>query len=172
MCGLCECFVFVWCGVLCVKFFYFFSIRCWSICEGWGILVFLIFRIFLVAAGVFGFTNTSLSNFYADLILLGIGWNFLFIGATYLLTITSNEGEKNIVQGLNDFCVFGTVAFASLASGFILNCSGTSSSTGWGLVNLSMLLSNLLSIERRNYSKQILLMFNLTPERAQTRLFF
>ncbi len=92
----------------------------------------------LAVAGLFGFTNTSLSNFYADLILLGIGWNFLFIGATYLLTITSNEEDKNIVQGLNDFCVFGTVAFASLASGLILNCSGTSSSVGWGLVNLSM----------------------------------
>ena len=92
-----------------------------------------------VAAGAFGFLSPELSHFYADLIFLGVGWNFLFIGATFLLTSSSKEEDKNFIQGINDFCVFGTVAIASLASGFILNCSGTSPSIGWGLVNLTMI---------------------------------
>ena len=93
----------------------------------------------LTAAGTFGFLSPELGNFYADLIFLGVGWNFLFIGSTFLLTSSSKEEDKNFIQGINDFCVFGTVAIASLASGFILNCSGTSPSAGWGLVNLVMI---------------------------------
>ncbi len=95
--------------------------------------------ILFAVAGAFGFLSPELGHFYADLIFLGVGWNFLFIGATFLLTSSSNEECKNFIQGINDFCVFGTVAIASLASGFILNCSGTSPSAGWGLVNLTMI---------------------------------
>lgn len=94
--------------------------------------------LFLTIAGLFGFVGSSLINFYTDLIFLGVGWNFLFIGATYLLTVSTNAEDKFFIQGINDFCVFATVALASLASGFILNCSSASSEIGWGLVNLSM----------------------------------
>ena len=51
------------------------------------------------------------------LILLGVGWNFAFIGATAMLTETYRPEEKSTVQGLNDFLVFGSVALASLSSG-------------------------------------------------------
>ena len=61
--------------------------------------------------------GVDLANFWLALILLGVGWNFGFIGATAMLTETYRPEEKNTVQGLNDFLVFGSVALASLSSG-------------------------------------------------------
>ena len=51
--------------------------------------------------------------------MLGIGWNFLFIGATTLLTRSYSVEEKAKVQALNDFLVFGTVAMSGLCLGRI-----------------------------------------------------
>ena len=119
---------------------YFPSFFTGFLISKYGVKTVMSVGVFLfVAAGAFGFLSPELSHFYLDLIFLGVGWNFLFIGATFLLTSSSEEEDKNFIQGINDFCVFGTVAIASLASGFILNCSGTSPSIGWGLVNLTML---------------------------------
>ncbi len=80
----------------------------------------------------------SLASFYATLILLGIGWNFGFIGATTLLTSSHAEHERGVVQGLNDMVVFGSVMVASLASGGLMNCSGGLPIEGWTAVNLAM----------------------------------
>lgn len=66
----------------------------------------------------------DLANFWIALILLGAGWNFGFIGATAMLTETYRPEEKNTVQGLNDFLVFGSVAFASLSSGRLYATAG------------------------------------------------
>jgi len=54
--------------------------------------------------------GTSVSHFWFALLLLGISWNFLFIGATTLLTETYNENEKFKAQALNDFMLFSVVA--------------------------------------------------------------
>jgi MFS family permease len=62
--------------------------------------------------------------FWAGLLLLGVGWNFLFIGGTTLLTECYDPGEKAKVQAVNDFLVFGTVAGASLSSGTLLHLVG------------------------------------------------
>ncbi len=109
--------------------------------------------VFIGLAAVLGFWESDIKNFYADLILLGVGWNFLFVGATYLLTSSCDTENKIFVQGVNDFCVFGTVALASLTSGLILNCSSASSEIGWAVVNLSVLpfvaLSALMIISIR-----------------------
>ena len=80
----------------------------------------------------------SLISFYAALILLGLGWNFGFIGATTLLTSSHAPHERGVVQGLNDMVVFGSVMLASLASGGLMNCSGSSPIEGWTAVNLAM----------------------------------
>ena len=80
-----------------------------------------------VAAAVAGIT---LYHFWIALVLLGVGWNFLFIGGTTLLTDTHDPAEKAKVQGLNDFLVFGSVAIASLSSGGLLHVFG------WNTVNL------------------------------------
>lgn len=80
----------------------------------------------------------SLTSFYAALILLGLGWNFGFIGATTLLTSSHAAHERGVVQGLNDMIVFGSVMMASLASGGLMNCSGGLPIEGWTAVNLAM----------------------------------
>jgi MFS family permease len=80
----------------------------------------------------------SLISFYAALILLGLGWNFGFIGATTLLTSSHAPHERGVVQGLNDMVVFGSVMLASLASGGLMNCSGGSPIEGWTAVNFAM----------------------------------
>ena len=69
-----------------------------------------------LCAGV-AMAGVNLANFWVALILLGLGWNFGFIGSTAMLTETYRPEEKNTVQGLNDFLVFGSVALASLSSG-------------------------------------------------------
>ena len=80
----------------------------------------------------------SLTSFFAALILLGLGWNFGFIGATTLLTSSHGAHERGVVQGLNDMVVFGSVMMASLASGGLMNCSGGSPIEGWSAVNIAM----------------------------------
>jgi MFS family permease len=85
--------------------------------------------ILLLSAGLVGIAGFDLMNFWVGLIVLGVGWNFGFIGATALLTTTYTPAERGRVQGLNDFLVFGFVAVASLASGSLLTASG------WATVN-------------------------------------
>jgi MFS family permease len=80
----------------------------------------------------------SLISFYAAVILLGLGWNFGFIGATTLLTSSHAPHERGVVQGFNDMFVFGSVMLASLASGGLMNCSGGSPLEGWTAVNFAM----------------------------------
>jgi len=95
--------------------------------------------VILGAAGVAGLSGVELGNFFAALILLGIGWNFGYIGATSLLTTAYRPEERGRVQGMNDFAVFGMVALASLTSGGLMNCSGGDAVDGWQAVNLAMI---------------------------------
>ncbi len=81
----------------------------------------------------------SLVSFYAGLILLGVGWNFGFIGATTMLANNHAPHERGKIQGFNDMIVFGCVTIASLASGGLMNCSGGSPIEGWTAVNLAMI---------------------------------
>lgn len=87
----------------------------------------------------------SLLSFYAGLILLGVGWNFGFIGATTLLAKSHRPNERGMIQGLNDMIVFGCVTIASLASGGLMNCSGGPVIEGWTAVNLAMVPFILLA---------------------------
>lgn len=92
----------------------------------------------LCAAGIVGLAGVELENFFIALILLGIGWNFGFIGATAMLANAHSPAERGRMQGMNDFIVFGGVTVASLASGGLMNCSGGSPVEGWTAVNLAM----------------------------------
>lgn len=92
----------------------------------------------LVGVNVADADQPSLFSFYLTLILLGLGWNFGFIGATTMLTSSHGAHERGVVQGLNDMVVFGSVTMASLASGGLMNCSGGSPIEGWTAVNLAM----------------------------------
>ncbi|SEM81631.1 Predicted arabinose efflux permease, MFS family [Pseudorhodobacter antarcticus] len=93
----------------------------------------------LAAAGAVALTGVELVNFFAALVLLGIGWNFGFIGATSMLVGTLAPSERGRMQGLNDLLVFGGVTMASLSSGGLMNCSGGSVEEGWAAVNIAML---------------------------------
>ena len=87
----------------------------------------------LVTCALVALAGTSVGHFWLSLILLGLGWNFGFIGATTMLTHTYRPEEKEKVQALNDFLIFGIVAFASFSSGELLL------HRGWNLVNLLVL---------------------------------
>ena len=92
----------------------------------------------LALSGVASIAQISLTNFFLGLFLLGVGWNFGFIGATTLLTQSHRPEETGLVQGFNDFAVFGFVTIASLSSGMLMNCSGSSAVQGWSYVNIAM----------------------------------
>ncbi len=87
----------------------------------------------LGACGAIALAGVELKHFYWALIALGVGWNFGFIGATSLLTTAHTGEERAKVQGLNDFLVFGLVAFASFSSGALLN------GYGWPTVQYAMI---------------------------------
>jgi MFS family permease len=93
----------------------------------------------LAAAGIVALSGVTLENFFIALILLGIGWNFGFIGATAMLSSSHEPSERGRVQGMNDLLVFGGVTFASMASGGLMNCSGGTPQDGWSAVNLAMI---------------------------------
>jgi len=86
--------------------------------------------VLLAGCGVVALNGLTLAHFWVALVLLGVGWNLGFIGATAMLTETYYPEERARVQGLNDFLVFGFQAFASLMSGAMLNAYG------WSAVNI------------------------------------
>jgi MFS family permease len=95
--------------------------------------------VILAAAGAVGLAGVDIMNFYVALVLLGIGWNFGFIGASTMLAGSHAPEERGRIQGLNDLIVFGSVTVASLASGTLMNCAGAASpEDGWTAVNLAM----------------------------------
>ena len=79
------------------------------------------------------FTGTTVAHFWSALIFLGLGWNFLFVGATTQLTKTYRPEEKARAQALNDFIVFGTVSVTSLSSGAVQNM------LGWQVINMAVI---------------------------------
>jgi MFS family permease len=93
----------------------------------------------LAGAGAVALSGVQLEHFFVALILLGVGWNFGFIGATTMLTASHAPHERGRMQGLNDLIVFGGVTIASLSSGGLMNCSAGSVEAGWQAVNLAML---------------------------------
>lgn len=94
--------------------------------------------VILAGAGAVALQGVELENFFIALVLLGIGWNFGFIGATTMLAGAHEPHERGRMQGLNDLIVFGGVTFASFSSGGLMNCSGGDAQTGWMAVNLAM----------------------------------
>mgnify|MGYP002820165024 FL=1 len=88
-------------------------------------------------AVLIAYRGVDISDFYISLILIGIGWNFGFIGSTSLLTKNHYPSERGKVQGVNDFFVFGFVALSSITSGWLMNCSANSSRLGWEVVHLT-----------------------------------
>ena len=95
--------------------------------------------VILMGAGMVALSGVAIPNYFGALILLGIGWNFGFIGATTMLSSAHAPHERGVVQGMNDMIVFGMVTVASLASGGLMKCSGGTAVEGWDAVNLAMI---------------------------------
>jgi MFS family permease len=88
--------------------------------------------VLLAGCAAVALSGVALEQFYIALVLLGVGWNFGFVGATAMLTAAHAPEERSKVQGLNDFLVFGLVTVASFSSGALMD------SLGWNAVNLAM----------------------------------
>jgi MFS family permease len=83
----------------------------------------------IVLSAIISIAGTSLWHFWIGLCMLGVGWNFAFVGATTMVTQCHRPEERNKVQAFNDFLVFGSMAVGSFASGALLT------SLGWATVN-------------------------------------
>jgi len=83
----------------------------------------------LIVSGAIAVAGISLWHFWLALIVLGVGWNFGFIGATNMVTECHRPTERNKVQAFNDFLVFGSLALGSFSSGAVL------ANFGWAAVN-------------------------------------
>lgn len=85
--------------------------------------------ILLIGCAIVALSGLALWQFWTSLILLGLGWNFGFIGATAMVSASYRPSEKGKVQGFHDFVLFGSVACASLMSGMVYNA------WGWEMLN-------------------------------------
>jgi MFS family permease len=96
-----------------------------------GAPVIVAFGLFLEAvAATIGLSGITAMNFWMTLVVLGVGWNFAFVGASALVLETHLPQEKNKVQAFNDFLVFGMMAIGSFSSGQLL------ANYGWSAVNM------------------------------------
>jgi MFS family permease len=77
-------------------------------------------------------SGTSLTQFWTALVLLGVGWNFMYVGGTTLLGEAHGPGERAKAQALNEFVMFAFITVASLGSGLLQQTAG------WGWVNLAV----------------------------------
>jgi MFS family permease len=128
-----------------------------SFVTGHLIVRFGVFRVIsvglalLLLSAVVGAGGLSVAHFWISLTLVGIGWNFAFIGATTLVTLCHRPEERNKVQSFNDFLIFGTMALGSFASGKLM------ATVGWEWVNIAAfvpvlvvaLLLGWLKLQRR-----------------------
>jgi predicted MFS family arabinose efflux permease len=83
----------------------------------------------VVLSAIVGIAGITVAHFWTGLILLGLGWNLAFIGATTMVTQCHRPEERNKVQAFNDFLIFGSMAVSSFSSGQLLEY------VGWTAIN-------------------------------------
>jgi len=88
--------------------------------------------VILALSAVVGLMGITVAHFWTALVLLGVGWNFAFVGATTMVCDCHRPEERNKVQAFNDFLIFGSMAIGSFISGSML------AHFGWYLVNVVM----------------------------------
>lgn len=109
--------------------------------KAWGVeRIIAIGMVLLFAAGVVGILDIKFGNFAVALILLGLGWNFGFIGGTTMLTTTYTPAERGKVQAANDFGISALMVVASFSSGKVLD------SLGWSAVSFAVFPAALLTL--------------------------
>ena len=96
--------------------------------------------VLLASCAAVNLSGVEVLHFSSALVLLGLGWNFLFIGSTTLLTESYQPAEKAKVQGVNDLLVFATVAMTATSSGALHHA------LGWSAMNTVVLPFIMLSM--------------------------
>ncbi len=105
-----------------------------NLIRRYGVLQIMGIGVVLLAAHVWvALAGIDFINFLSGLILLGVGWNFLFVGGTALLTEAYRPAERAKTQAAHDFLMFAAVSIASFSSGSLLNA------WGWWAVNVTVL---------------------------------
>ena len=97
----------------------------------------------LAASAAVGWVGQEVAHYMAALVLLGLGWNFLFTAGSTLITTTYGHAERFKAQGLNDLIVFGTMALLTLAAGVLLEWVGWRGLLLWTLPFLVAMLALL-----------------------------
>jgi MFS family permease len=105
-----------------------------SLIRRFGVLGVILAGVALMAGCVLvALAGTTIAHFWAALVLLGVGWNFMYTGGTTLLTETYRPAEKARAQGANDLAVFATMGVSSFSSGALV------SAAGWEAMNAAAL---------------------------------
>lgn len=100
--------------------------------------------VLMLACVIVGWGQPEIIHYFGTLIFLGIGWNFLFLGGTTLLTQSYRNAERFKVQAFNDFVVFGLQAVGSLSAGVLLATGGWNGVMAFALVGVLLLLPLVL----------------------------
>ena len=103
-----------------------------SLIQRFGLLKIMLTGVALnVVCIAIALSGVGVMDFWLALVLLGVGWNFMYVGATALLTESHAPAERAKVQGVNDFSIFLTMVVSSLSSGALF------SAQGWQTMNMA-----------------------------------
>jgi MFS family permease len=102
----------------------------------------------LIGACIIGLQGHSYMHYWYALVLLGVGWNFLYVGGTTMLTLTYSMNERFRAQAINEFTVFGTSASASLLAGVVIHYYGWNPLVTLPLLPLALVLTGLFFIRK------------------------
>lgn len=118
-----------------------------ALIDRFGVRTIILAGILILGLHVtFALTGTDFLHFVSGLIFLGVGWNFMFIGGTTLLTRSYQAGEAQKTQAFHDFVVFGVTTLSSLLAGSILN------HYGWFVLNLSVIPLLVIALAMLGFS--------------------
>lgn len=102
----------------------------------------------LLAASLIGLQGKLIMHYWFALVLLGIGWNFLYIGGTTMLTMSYSMAERFKAQAVNEFSEFGTSATASLLAGTVMYYYGWTTLVLVPIPLLLMIVAGLFIVRR------------------------
>ena len=105
--------------------------------------------VILLATSIVGLQGHTMLHYWWALVLLGIGWNFLYIGGTTMLTYTYSMAERFSAQAVNEFLVFGSSATASLLAGTVMYFFGWATLM-WIPIPILIIVCTALVVVRRN----------------------
>jgi len=127
-----------------------------SLIRRFGTLRIILSGVAVTAIATFvALDGNSIAHFVAALVLVGLGWNFMYTGGTALLTETYAPSEKARTQGLNDFIVFATMGLSSLASGALVTTGGWEVMNRAALPVLGVIAAGVLWLMRQRRGRAV-----------------